>query len=78
MSPGKGTEGESMTVADNIEKAVRMIQIRGANPDERHFVVDCDASSSRVHWMEGIAPCLIKARYRGHYVTSKKGRFSLL
>lgn len=73
---GEGVGSESKSVAENISKAEQTITDRGKGPSGKHFIVDCDASSSRVHWMEGIPPCITKARGRGHWITSKKRRFS--
>ena len=61
----------------NIKQAELQIEDHGADPRKGHFIVDCDASSKRMHWMEGISPCITKARNKGHFVTSENGRFSI-
>ena len=69
--PETGVENETGSAAKNIAKAELMINDSGADPHSKHFIVDCDASSTRVHWMEGISPCLTRARSKGHW--SKEG-----
>ena len=69
---GEGVVKESKSVAENIIQAERLISDQGADPNENKSIVDCDASSSRVHWMEGISPCITKAIGRGHGSPAKR------
>ena len=67
---------QSDFVSQNIDYAERHIKKEGGNPSQEHFIVDCDASRSRLHWRKGISPCLTRARHKGHWITNKKRRFT--
>ena len=70
------TNKESEFVSQNIECAEHWIKQEGGDPRSGHFIVDCDASRSRLHWRKGVSPCLTRARHKGHWLTNKKRRFT--
>ena len=74
--PSQGTKNEGKLAKSNIKKAEGDLCQDGTDPRKRHFIVDCDAAANRVHWVEGISPCLTRARSAGHWITSKQRRLS--
>ena len=53
------------TMQANINTAKRRIKESGGNLDQP-YVVDCDASKQKSHYMKNVSPCLIKSRNKGH------------
>ena len=45
-----GADYQSQHVADNFRRASSQIQATGADPSTQLFIVDCDASPSRMSW----------------------------
>lgn len=64
------------TAVANVRQALREIRGLGRDPLEEPFIVDCDSSTPRMKYIEGVTPCLTCSRNRGHWVTNRMRRFT--
>ena len=39
--------------------------------------MDIDAGRNRSHAIKGVSPCLTRSRYRGHWISTLRRRFTL-
>ena len=76
-------DGESWTArpgtmaAANLQEALADIAKSGLDPLEQHFIIDIDSSKRFRSVMLDRSPCLLKARPRGFYISSRGRRMSV-
>jgi len=69
---------ESAHVKENLETALHQIKKAGGDPTRTTYVVDCDASKDRMKWMQERSPCITRSRFKGHWLTSRGRRMTIL
>ena len=62
------------TAAKNVRTALRTIKREGSDPLREPFLVDCDSSSCRFGWQQGVSPCITCRWGAGHWVTNRERR----
>ena len=60
-----------------VEQAFRQIRAQGQEPLQKPFIIDADASSSRVQWSLEFSPCLTGSRHKGHWISNQKRRMNI-
>ena len=54
-----------------IIKVCKAIREKGGDPDKSPYVIDCDASFSRLQYGKTISPCITRSRHNGHWVANR-------
>ena len=67
------TNQVTTTMQANINTAKGWIKESGGNLDQP-YVVDCDASKQKSHYMKNVSPCLTRSRNKGHWWLIHKSR----
>ena len=62
------------TAAKNVRTALRTLKREGSDPLREPFLVDCDSSSYRFGWQQGVSPCITCQWGAGHCVTNRGRR----
>jgi DNA (cytosine-5)-methyltransferase 1 len=64
------------TAVRNVKTALRTLKREGSDPLKDPFIVDCDSSSYRFGWIEGVTPCMTVGRAAGHWITNRGRRLT--
>jgi DNA (cytosine-5)-methyltransferase 1 len=65
------------TARDNVTRFLHEIEATGADPFFDPWIIDCDGSLAFAKAFPGVAPCITRSRYMGHWVTSMGRRMNL-
>ena len=62
------------TARENVIKCMSLLSAKGLRPRRRCYVINCDSSRGRCHYMKNRSPCLTANRRLGHWLTNR-GRY---
>jgi DNA (cytosine-5)-methyltransferase 1 len=65
------------TARGNVLQALHKIEAAGGDPFHEPWIIDCDGGPEYTKALPGVSPCMTRARYFGHWLTSMGRRMSL-